>query len=1406
MIHRTGSLLASLATLTALLSACGGGGASAADEKAVTDDLAALTLTFANGDTADHVTVAFSVPLAGSAGSTYTWRSASPTLAADASGRIVVTRPSYDAADATAVLTATASKGQASGSRGFTVTVIRFGQTAAEKTAAFAMDKASIAPSLAAGDTLDGVRHDFRVPMIAPSGSTIIWSSSDPSITIDAKGNVVVTRPASGPDLLVTLTATLSNGVAVDTRSFVMTVKEGSSATRMAEDVAWVLSNRVKIFGNDPYQVLSPAGAMTYYPVHADFTVPLVGPSGSALAWDASVSNGRIVSIDAQGHVSLLHHPGFGTTIQDRGFLVFTAAHGGLRSSAQISELVFSYHLTDPQEAVAWDRIVAGYAISAAAQFPTPVGTTNYPYSLTYPPAVPSPTRTVSYTTNRSFTLRADLTSRSGTTITWKSSDESVIAINNLTGAAVVKPNASQHVVNLIAVFTKDGFGAESPYYLEVTVPPAPAAPVIRYTDLDYKLPVGKPFDIAAVSLGNLAAQCSVAPALPAGLTLTHSANYPCRISGTPTTEQPRTLYTVTATDSLSQTGTTELYLTVGGAGVNTVLESLGVKPSAAAALADRNGNPLPPDYNPLRRKNVSFFNVKELFAVGEPTMLHGIYDNLADMPPAAQRPATLMELGADANAWMTNAVKSGTAGDFDGDGFDEVVLVRLQDTGGATGDVVIESVQDKSSGYARAHVTLTGLADYFKTEGTDWPGEVDVTAADIDGDGKDELIVGLGVRSYRDMPDYRTTGPEVWYASATGTAKLLILDDADAGFALLAQKSLGSGLARSIYVAAADATGSGIADQIAVSLMVGSEARYTIYSWDRGAHTLQEEAAGPIEVKEGDTVYRPMLADVVAADFNRNGVPEFVFAGVEWPSEAKPDTRYVAMAVERAGKSYAVLPGAKHWIDYTSADWKPGAFAFSSACAESRTCDYIKVLDVFAEALDVDGDLQPDLLINNKVFDAGFNVKLDKGGNEMSVWGLMNNQNVGMTAYDQGNNPYVGYNPFTAFNRSNTWIAVGDFNGDHREDIAYWGRNRPDGLQVWGVDANGAFGQLGWYDTGNQHADNQNRGYPVLVGANVDDDSMVVSFNHSDVIFTEPMPIAAVAAAPCWGEGSGQTLYLCGSSFGKGSSVSTATEDSFSVHASVSVGYQTPLGGLGVFSVEAHATATVNSDFTFGSEHSVDKSVTFSGGENEDIVVFMTVPYDVYYYDVISAPDPAGVGNTFMVRVPRRPRTQQAERSYYNRSVAAINPNRVIGSETFTHVVAQPSSYPTAATRSSILNANGGGLTHGPVAVPQGGGSTALSLGVSDTSSQSTALSFDLTVEVQTTVMDTLSLGVSLGGGYGRDITVSSTENSTYGGSVGAIDAANYPGKSYSFGIFAYTQQNHPSGFKFHTVNFWVE
>src|SRR5690606_38650482 len=93
-------------------------------------------------------------------------------------------------------------------------------------------------------------------------------------------------------------------------------------------------------------------------------------------------------------------------------------------------------------------------------------------------------------------------------------------------------------------------------------------------------------------------------------------------------------------------------------------------------------------------------------------------------------------------------------AGDFDGDGLDEYVLVSLE--GADDSDLTVSLVDDAVAGFAPQQFVVasrTGVTD------------LEALAADFDGDGTASLAVGLG---------------------GTGGAELLFLQDVGAGFALV--------------------------------------------------------------------------------------------------------------------------------------------------------------------------------------------------------------------------------------------------------------------------------------------------------------------------------------------------------------------------------------------------------------------------------------------------------------------------------------------------------------------------------------------------------------------------------------------------------------------------------------------
>jgi len=137
-------------------------------------------------------------------------------------------------------------------------------------------------------------------------------------------------------------------------------------------------------------------------------------------------------------------------------------------------------------------------------------------------------------------------------------------------------------------------------------------------------------------------------------------------------------------------------------------------------------------------------------------------------------------------------------------------------------------------------------------------------------------------------------------------------------------------------------------------------------------------------------------------------------------------------------------------------------------------------------------------------------------------------------------------------------------------------------------------------------------------------------------------------------------------------------------------------------------------------------------------------------------------------------------------------------------HTVGDIDSY-SSATRKNGLVGGGQGLDNGPIGVGQGGGSTSLGIDVSSAVSEGNALALSFEVEVEATLGGAVA-GFTVGSTLGSSLTVTSGESTTYTGTVGAIDAANFPIHGFSFGLFTYVHTDPFSGREFEVIDYWVE
>jgi len=182
---------------------------------------AALTFDTIKGSNtaANNIVSNLNLITSGTNGTTIGWVSDKPAyIAADGT----VTRPAQGAADEVVTLTATITKGSATKTKTFTLTVKALvdadAQDVADAKAALTFKVIKESNTAA-----NNIVSNLNLITTGLNGTAINWTSDKPAY-IAANGTV--TRPAPGAaDEVVTLTAAITKGTASDTKTFTMTVK-----------------------------------------------------------------------------------------------------------------------------------------------------------------------------------------------------------------------------------------------------------------------------------------------------------------------------------------------------------------------------------------------------------------------------------------------------------------------------------------------------------------------------------------------------------------------------------------------------------------------------------------------------------------------------------------------------------------------------------------------------------------------------------------------------------------------------------------------------------------------------------------------------------------------------------------------------------------------------------------------------------------------------------------------------------------------------------------------------------------------------------------------------------------------------------------------------------------------------
>jgi hypothetical protein len=328
-----------------------------------------------------------------------------------------------------------------------------------------------------------------------------------------------------------------------------------------------------------------------------------------------------------------------------------------------------------------------------------------------------------------------------------------------------------------------------------------------------------------------------------------------------------------------------------------------------------------------------------------------------------------------------------------------------------------------------------------------------------------------------------------------------------------------------------------------------------------------------------------------------------------------------------------------------------------------------------------------------------------------------------------------------------------------------------------------------------------------VLADADLDAGSMAIEYSEGNyrMIFTEPVLIAALAAAPCSTSLGQDVGGSCRTAFGKAVSETNSRTDSWSFSMGTSVGYEAEFSVLGVKVGGAEAIVNTRSTLSgyTSKAYTLTTSVLRETGPIEDSVIFVTIPLDVYTYTILAHPNPELVGGRLEIRMPRAPITILAEREFYN---AHILPDAFhIDASVFAHSTGEPSSYRSAASKTELLR-RFTGVQSDQVDVGQGSGQTIVSISKLTETSTGSAFDFEATLDLRATAGGVVG-GFSIGGGGGFDLSITRGMETTYEGSVANLPADHFPRDAYRFGLFTYIHDQ-PSATpqKFEVVDYWVE
>jgi len=762
----------------------------------------------------------------------------------------------------------------------------------------------------------------------------------------------------------------------------------------------------------------------------------------------------------------------------------------------------------------------------------------------------------------------------------------------------------------------------------------------------------------------------------------------------------------------------------------------------------DSDGDPLPDDYAPFG-SSAAIERFAELAFLGfETELVAGSRLSIAKERPDQNgnfSAELLHSIPTSETPWIVSSginpanVRAAAAGDFDGDGIEELAVVYHEFDEPFIELIIID---DEADEFATSQPIIVSDKD---------PDGLAITAGDFNGDSRHDVAVGIVL----------PTGGEVVFLEQGAEGLELIADSVtitpvEAGWT---------------YHMAMDAGNLDydLGQELAIVFneRSGSEGRSQHLVLDDARRSRAVLSSGPIRGEVDAEVFTAQVGDVSFGNLDEDPLDELVLGGLT-------NISGTTTSIKSWGYLITVLDDAKrNLVQVTATKFDPQWQRLSES-GQALSLNYLHV-----NALDIDGDGIDEIQANQFIFEDFINAP---------PWTEAYAIPDGEIIWESGDGS-------RRFGPTDSAMEVGDVNSDRREDIIYISDAQGD-VRVWSLSIDG-FSEI------DRIGADPGEGRPLIVPVNVDDDSIALEYSDGtyQLVFTEPMVIAAMAAAPC-NEAWGQNPDACRTSYGTAESSTTNTENSQTITASASVGFSVEFSALGVKVGGAEAIATFSEEATEvqGTAYTLTQRVEHTTGPIEDGVLFTTIPIDQYTYTIVSHPNPELVGGEVVVSLPREPITVLTRREFYNAAILADAFH--VDERVFEHVAGDPTSYPNRGEQATLLSQYEG-IQSREVDVGEGGGSVSVGVSVYEEISSGSSYSWNASVDVKATA-GVVVTGMSIGYGEGKTITLSSGSETSYTGTVANLDEENFTANPYSFGLFSYVYSD-PGGQQFEVLNYWV-